>query len=142
MFSNIALWWWWIVSWYGWPMKGVQPYFQPGLLSEILNHCESPTRREQGWTCAELELRLRGMKLGSSDNHYTTAPETVWNNLLSVIRYNLTKQNIKGFGPEMTHFLHLGHNKNWKTIQKQKQSFSPFFNACHQGKISEKPYQI
>ena len=81
--------------WYGWPTKGVYPYFQPGSLSEILtitnlrhaasrvsHHHESPTRREQGlnlrgaWVQAwswEWSSEFR-MKLCSSDNHYTTAP--------------------------------------------------------------------
>ena len=52
--------------WYGWPTKGVKPYFQPGPLSKIL-------------TIANLrpEFRLCWMKSYSSDNHYTTAPQMV-----------------------------------------------------------------
>ena len=37
--------------WYGWLMKGVLPYFQPGPLSEILN-IEFPT-------CCKQDLNLR-----------------------------------------------------------------------------------
>ena len=59
--------------WYGWPTKGVQPYFQLGLLSEILTIANLRHAASRIWTCAEPELRLSWMKLCRSDNHYTTA---------------------------------------------------------------------
>ena len=52
--------------WYGWPTKGVSPYFQPGPLSEILI-ANLQHNASRFWTCAELEFRLRWMKLCSSD---------------------------------------------------------------------------
>ena len=50
--------------WYGWPTKGVWPYFQSRPLSEIL-------------TIANLRnaaFRLYWMKLCNSNNNYTTTP--------------------------------------------------------------------
>ena len=60
--------------WYGWSTKGVQPYFQPGPLSEIFIIVNLWHAVSRIWTCAEPEFRLSLMKLCSSDNHYTTAP--------------------------------------------------------------------
>ena len=60
--------------WYGWPMKGIYPYFQPGPLSEILTIANLGHAASMIWTCAEPELRLCWMNLCSSDNHYTTVP--------------------------------------------------------------------
>ena len=61
--------------WYGWPTKGVYTLFQPGPLSEILTIANLRHAASRVWTCAESEFRLCGMKLCSSDNHYTTAPQ-------------------------------------------------------------------
>ena len=58
--------------WYGWPTKGVKPYFQPGPLSEILTIANLWQAASRTWTCAEPEFRLYWIKLYSSDNHYTT----------------------------------------------------------------------
>ena len=63
--------------WYGWPTKGVKPYFQPGPLSEILTIANLRHAASRIWTCAEPEFRLCWMKLCSSDNHYTTAPHRI-----------------------------------------------------------------
>ena len=52
-----------------------KPYFQPGPLSEILTISNLRHAASRIWTCAEPELRLWWMKLCSSDNHYTTAPQ-------------------------------------------------------------------
>ena len=60
--------------WYGWPTKGIQPYFQPGPLSEILTIVNLRHAASRVWTCAETEFRFSRMKLCSSDIHYTTAP--------------------------------------------------------------------
>ena len=60
--------------WYGWPTKGVSPYFQPGPLSEILTIANLQHAASRVWTCTEPEFRLSWMKLCSSDNHYTLAP--------------------------------------------------------------------
>ena len=43
---------------YGWPMKGVKPYFQPGLLSEILTIANLRHAASRISTCAEPEFRL------------------------------------------------------------------------------------
>ena len=56
--------------WYGWPTKGVQPYFQPGPLSEILTIANLRHAVSKLWTCAEPEFRLNWMRLCSSHNHY------------------------------------------------------------------------
>ena len=63
--------------WYGWPTKGVKPYFQPRPLSEILTIANHQHAASSTWTCAEPEFRLCWMKLCSSDNHYTTVPANV-----------------------------------------------------------------
>ena len=61
--------------WYGWPVKGFWPHFQPGPLSEVLTianfwHSSTCTR-------AEPDFRLHWIKLCSSDNYYTTVPQRV-----------------------------------------------------------------
>ena len=61
--------------WYGWPTKGIQPYFQPGPLSEIFTIANLRHVVSRVWTCAEPEFRLSWMNLCSSDNRYTTAPK-------------------------------------------------------------------
>ena len=65
---------WWIVLWYGWPTKGVEPYFMPGPLSKILTIANLRHAASRVWICTEPEFRLSWMKLCSSDNHYITAP--------------------------------------------------------------------
>ena len=57
--------------WYGSPTKGIQPYFQPEPLSEILTIANLRHVASRVCTCAEPEFRLSCMKLCSSDNHYT-----------------------------------------------------------------------
>ena len=62
--------------WYGWPTKGILPYFQPGPLSEIFTVANLQHASSRLWTCAEpglVEWRLSWMKLYSSDNHHTMA---------------------------------------------------------------------
>ena len=59
----------------GWPKKGVKSYFQPGLLSEILTIANLWYTANRILTCAEPGFRLCWMKLDSSNNHYTTAPQ-------------------------------------------------------------------
>ena len=84
---------WWIDElflWYGWPTKGVKPYFQPGPLSEILTIANLRHAASRTWTCAEPEFRLCWMKLCSSDNHYTT------NNHVIVI-WKLYEEKLKLF---------------------------------------------
>ena len=61
--------------WYGWPTKGVKPYFLPGPLPEILTIANLRRATSRTWTRAKPEFRLFWMKLYSSDNHYTTAPQ-------------------------------------------------------------------
>ena len=61
--------------WYGWPTKGIQPYFQPGPLLEILTIANLRHTTSRVWTYAEPEFRLSWMKLCSSDNRYTTVPQ-------------------------------------------------------------------
>ena len=40
--------------WYGWPTKGIQPYFQPGLLSEILTIAKQNSNLCRTWVQALL----------------------------------------------------------------------------------------
>ena len=54
---------------YGWPKKGVMPYFQLGPLTEIHNIANLWHATSMSWTCAEPKFRLSWMKLGSSDNY-------------------------------------------------------------------------
>ena len=56
--------------------RKAEPYFQPGLLSEIVTIANLRHATSRVWTCAESEFRLWWMKLYSSDNHYTTASPT------------------------------------------------------------------
>ena len=56
--------------WYGWPTKGIWPYFQPEPLSEILTITNLQHAASRIWTCAEPKFRLSWMKLWSSDNHF------------------------------------------------------------------------
>ena len=58
-----------------WPKKGIKPYCQPGLPSEILTIANLQHAASRIWTCAEPEFRLHWMKLSSSDNHCTTVPK-------------------------------------------------------------------
>ena len=69
--------------WYGWQMKGLYPYFQPGPLSEILTISNLQHATSRIWTCAEPEFRLCWMKLCSSDNHYTTS--SLYKGILNVL---------------------------------------------------------
>ena len=59
---------------YGWPTKGVWPYFQPEPLPEILTIANLGHAASRLWICAEPEFKLSWMKLCSSYNHCTTAP--------------------------------------------------------------------
>ena len=43
---------------YGWPTKGIWPYFQLGPLSEILNMANLRHAPSRVWTCAEPEFRV------------------------------------------------------------------------------------
>ena len=52
--------------WYGWPTKGVQPYFQS---DHSANHRHAASTV---WSCAGPEFRLSWMKLCRNDNHYIT----------------------------------------------------------------------
>ena len=61
--------------WYGWPTKGVSPYFQPGPLSEILTISSLWHTVSRILTFSEPVFRLCWIKLCSNDNHYTTAPQ-------------------------------------------------------------------
>ena len=73
--------------WYGWPTKGVSPYFQPGPLSEILTSLNLRHAASRVWACAEPEFRLSWMELYSSDNRYTTAPLIYFSYLLTFLLF-------------------------------------------------------
>ena len=60
--------------------------FLAGAIVRDTHYCESPPdlnielehwNSSRTWTCAEPEFRLISIKLGSSDNHYTTAPPAI-----------------------------------------------------------------
>ena len=53
--------------WYGWPTKGVKPYFQQEPLSEIFAIANLRHAACRVWTCLEPEFRLSWIKLYSSD---------------------------------------------------------------------------
>ena len=79
--------------WHGWPTKGIQPYFQPGPMPEILTVANFLQVASRIWTCAEPKFRLCWMKPCNSDNHYRTAPiifltniESCW--ALNIIEYS------------------------------------------------------
>ena len=59
--------------WYGWPTSSVQPYFQPGPLSEILATANLRHAASRVWTCTEPEFRFIWMKFYSSDNTCTSS---------------------------------------------------------------------
>ena len=54
---------WIVFLWYGWPMKGISPYFQPGSLSEILTIANVRHAASRVWACAEPEFRIKVVKL-------------------------------------------------------------------------------
>ena len=56
--------------WYGWPMKGIWPYFQPGPLSEILTIANLRHATSRIWTCAEPEFRLCWVQVVCSNDNY------------------------------------------------------------------------
>ena len=84
--------------WYGWPTKGVKPYFQPGPLSEILTIANLRHAASRIWTSAEPEFRLCWMKLCSSDNHYTTVPPNVCSISLLYFSGNLLRSFLSRHG--------------------------------------------
>ena len=71
-------WWWWMLFfWYGWPKKGVKPYFQ------LRNIRDSKHTGNRIWPWPEPELRLCWMTLYGSDNHHSKGRELfeifIWN---------------------------------------------------------------
>ena len=65
-----------LVLWYGWLKKGTWTYFQPGPLSEILTTADLWHSASRFWTCPGPKFKLSWMKLYSSDNNYTTVPQS------------------------------------------------------------------
>ena len=61
--------------WYGWPVKGIYLYFQPGPLPEFLTIANLQHATSRIGICSEPEFRLCWMKLCSNDNHYTMAQQ-------------------------------------------------------------------
>ena len=59
--------------WYGWPTKGVYPYFQLGPVLEIPIISNLWHAASRIWTFAEPEVRFYWMKLCNRNTHYTTA---------------------------------------------------------------------
>ena len=57
-----------LLLWYGWPTKGVKPYFLPGPLSEILTIANLRHAASRIWACAKPGFRLCWIKLCSSAN--------------------------------------------------------------------------
>ena len=60
---------------YGWPTKDILSYFQLGPLPEILTIVNLWRVTSRIWNYAEPDFRISWMKLCSSNNHYTTAPQ-------------------------------------------------------------------
>ena len=67
---------WWNILRNSWPTKDLKPYFQSGLLSEVLTiaFLLSEILIIRIWTCAEFEFRPYWRR--GSDNHYNKAPLT------------------------------------------------------------------
>ena len=63
-------------------------YFQPGPLPEILTIANLWIAASRIWTYAEPEFRVCWMKLCSSDNHYTLAPQNCFLVLLITVNSN------------------------------------------------------
>ena len=84
LFDNIKQsfwwWWWWIVLVVWLTDERHLALFPAGTIVRDPHHRESPTRREQDLnlrrTLVEW-MRLSWMKLCSSENHYTTASQSV-----------------------------------------------------------------
>ena len=71
-------WWWWWTIFVEWLNEKLSvAFFQLGLLSEILIITNLWYAVSRIWTWAEPEFRLWWMKLCSSDNNYTIAPQRV-----------------------------------------------------------------
>ena len=105
--------------WYGWPTKDVKPYLQPEPLSEILTIANLRHAASRIWTSAEPKFRLSWIKLCSSDNHYTTAPQImILLLMLDDSAFNFTKS----------------HTPPWL--------FSTFFKLCKNGTKSRKASHI
>ena len=105
--------------WYGWPTKDVKPYLQPGPLSEILTIANLRHAASRVWTSAEPKFRLSWIKLCSSDNHYTTAPQImILLLMLDDSAFNFTKS----------------HTPPWL--------FFTFFKLCKNGTKSRKASHI
>ena len=68
-------WWWWIVFVVWLTDERPLVLFPAGSLSEILTIVNLRHAASKVWTSAEPEFWLSWMKLCSSDNHYTTAPQ-------------------------------------------------------------------
>ena len=60
--------------WYGWPTKGIESYFQPEPLSDILTITNIWHTASRIWTCIKPEFRHSWMKLCSSDNQKIPIP--------------------------------------------------------------------
>ena len=71
---------WWIVFVVWLTNERRLVLFPAGTIVRDPHHRESLTPTSRVWACAEPEFRLSWMKLCSSDNHYTTAPESteIW----------------------------------------------------------------
>ena len=66
-----------LVLLYGWLKRGTLTYyFQPRPLSEILTTANLWHSASRVWTCPEPEFKLSWMKLCSSDNNYSTVPQS------------------------------------------------------------------
>ena len=78
----VCWWWWW--WWWWWIIFVIWLTDERRLcFTSSWDHCQrfSPSQisntMNRVWTCTESEFRLRWMKLCSSDNHYTMAPQNL-----------------------------------------------------------------
>ena len=78
--------------------------FPTRTLSEILTNANLWHTASRIWTCAEPEFRLSWMKLCSSDNHYTTAPQ------VSVVRTRFSLRIFEIIKKALP-FCSIGHNR-------------------------------
>ena len=74
IFVEKCWWWWWIVFVVWLTDKRCFALFPPGTIVRDPNNRRYPTCRVQVWE-PESQFRLCWMKLRSSDNQYTTAPQ-------------------------------------------------------------------
>ena len=95
-----------------WATKGVSPYFQSGILSEILTIANLRHTAGKIWTCAETEFKIRWKKLCSSDNRYTRHHYHLQNILIKIMEEIFNSESLRLY---------------WNLIKSQQNIIFSFF---------------